>query len=72
MNFLLCKSYERIIYDFLTWKFRSKFHLDKMKSRILRCNIYFAFSFFSLYMLANYVWNDVVVDSVENVCITYE
>lgn len=72
MNFLLCKSYERIIYDFLTWKFRSNFHLDKMKSRILQCNIYFPFSFFSLYMLANYVWNDVVVDSVENVCITYE
>lgn len=29
MNFLLCKSYERIIYDFLTWKFRSNFHLEQ-------------------------------------------
>lgn len=49
MNFLLRWGYERIIYDFLSWKFRPKFHLNKMKSRILKCSVYFVRSFLFLY-----------------------
>lgn len=47
MNFLL--RWERIIYDFLSWKFRPKFHLNKMKSRILKCSVYLVRSFLFLY-----------------------